>query len=96
MGHRDDLLVTRQYTRMTNAAGGPPTRSGCLLGLVQVLFGEASCPAAPAGFLYHRIDPSFSRSVSHPGRCVLARLPQSSLMSRPPRSKVHVATDMAH
>src|ERR1035438_2501462 len=37
MGHRDDLLVTRQYTRMTNAAGGPPTRSVCLLGFVQVL-----------------------------------------------------------
>src|ERR1022692_3444977 len=36
MGHRDDLLVTRQYTRMTNAAGGPPTRSVCLLGFVQV------------------------------------------------------------
>src|ERR1017187_10823631 len=35
MGHRDDLLVTRQYTRMTNAAGGPPTRSVCLLGFVQ-------------------------------------------------------------
>src|ERR1019366_1027690 len=36
MGHRDDLLVTRQYTRMTNPAGGPPTRSVCLLGFVQV------------------------------------------------------------
>ncbi len=29
--------MTRQYTRMTNAAGGPPTRSVCLLGFVQVL-----------------------------------------------------------
>src|ERR1035438_5544726 len=42
MGHRDDLLVTRQYTRMTNPAGGPPTRSVCLLGFVQVLIGEVA------------------------------------------------------
>ena len=33
--------MTRQYTRMTNAAGGPPTRSVCLLGFVQVPFWEA-------------------------------------------------------
>src|ERR1039458_3171898 len=40
MGHRDDLLVTRQYTRLTNATRGPPTRSVCLLGFVQVRMWE--------------------------------------------------------
>src|ERR1022692_4315109 len=48
MGHRDDLLVTRQYTRMTNAAGGPPTRSVCLLGFVQVPVPEVNRVLKPS------------------------------------------------
>src|ERR1019366_10795879 len=55
MGHRDDLLVTRQYTRMTNAAGGPPTRSVCLLGFVQVPIWEVWHAARTAEFECHRI-----------------------------------------
>src|ERR1035438_9684674 len=55
MGHRDDLLVTRQYTRMTNPAGGPPTRSVCLLGFVQVGFLE-TCLRTSRSRLLHLLQ----------------------------------------
>src|ERR1039458_427571 len=58
MGHRDDLLVTRQYTRMTNAAGGPPTRSVCLLGFVQVGIGPVM--GIPGATPRRRVGPRLS------------------------------------